>query len=47
LFILLLIVLAVVLGGFGLLVKGLLWLFVIGAIVFVVGAVLGLKALRH
>jgi hypothetical protein len=45
--ILLLIVLALVLGGFGLLVKGLLWLFVISAVVFIVSAVFGVKALRH
>jgi hypothetical protein len=38
-----LIVLALILGGFGLLVEGLLWLLVIAGILVIVGAVLGYR----
>jgi hypothetical protein len=39
--VLLLIVLAIVLGGAGLLIEGLFWLFVIGLVLLVIGAVTG------
>ena len=41
LFVVLLIVLALVFGGIGVLVEGLMWLLVIGLVLLVVGAVMG------
>lgn len=38
---LILIVLAILLGGIGLLAKGLLWLLIIAALLFVIGAAVG------
>ncbi len=42
----LLIILALVFGGIGLLVEGLFWLLVIGAVLLVVGAVMGFSKNR-
>jgi len=42
--VILLIVLALVFGGIGLLVEGLFWLLIIGLVLLVVGAVMGGKA---
>jgi hypothetical protein len=42
-----LLVIAVLLGGIGLVIKGLLWLFLIAVILFVVGAFMGVRALRN
>lgn len=39
-----LVILALVFGGIGLLVEGLFWLLVIGAVLLVVGAVMGFKS---
>ncbi|HSK21718.1 MAG TPA: hypothetical protein VK906_01010 [Egicoccus sp.] len=44
--VLLLIILALVFGGIGLLVEGLFWLLVIGAVLLVAGAVMGFTKSR-
>lgn len=44
---LLLIVLALLIGGIGLVVKGLLWLLIIAVVLFAVGAILGMGGRRH
>lgn len=41
--VILLVILAVVLGGLGLLVEGLLWLLAIAAVLIIAGAVLGFR----
>lgn len=41
--IILLVILALVFGGIGLLVEGLFWLLIISVILFIVGAVLGMR----
>jgi hypothetical protein len=47
LFVVMLLVIAVLLGGVGLVIKGLLWLFLIAVILVVVGAFMGVRALRN
>jgi hypothetical protein len=47
LFVVMLLVIAVLLGGLGLVIKGLLWLFLIAVILFVVGAFMGVRAFRN
>lgn len=44
--VLLLVILALVLGGIGMLVEGLFWLLVIGAVLLVAGAVMGFMKSR-
>lgn len=41
--IILLVILALIFGGIGLLVEGLFWLLIIGVVLLVVGAVLGMR----
>jgi hypothetical protein len=41
--ILLLVILALIFGGIGLLVEGLFWLLIISVVLFVVGGVLGMR----
>lgn len=45
--VLFLIILAVVFGGIGLLVEGLMWLFIIALVLVVAGAVTGMRAGRR